>query len=148
MIADFISNFICNKQQRHTNYQDYLYATRQSEESRLTISQQLYNLQNKLRKNYIQIKYQSDLAFNEYIKQIEQYHFIKDKVNAMSPEQKLQYIPLWVKYLCEYHTSTNPFTKEHQPMCLDIFIATQIIPFKFYGTIIAFKPSHGYIKYV
>jgi len=117
---------------------------------RLTLEQELHNCNNLFEKKRRDMKYESDCAWAEIEKQNAQYHLMKDNVAKISPMEKLEiWIPKWINYMCEWHLKEkNEHEKEWGYMPFEIFIATEIIPHKWYGTKLVWKPMLGQIEYV
>lgn len=116
---------------------------------RLTLEPEWHNRNNEFERKMRDEKYESDLAWAEIEKQNAQYQLMKKDIDAMKPEDKLEYIPKWVDYMCDWHLKEkNEHERQWGYMPFEHFIASEIIPFKSYGMKMVFKPMLAQIEYV
>lgn len=115
----------------------------------LTPVQEFNNMQNEWQKESDEIKYQADLAYAKWKQQRAQYSLMIERVKKISPKAKWRYFhKAWIDYVNEWNKTATKYDREWRFMCLDEFIAKQIIPYKSYGFEIVFRPVRVYIQYV
>jgi len=117
---------------------------------RLTLEQELHNQNNEREIRRRDERFKMECAMAEHDMYMKQYQLMKDKVDVIPPLEKLEvWLPKWIDYVCDWHIKEkNRYEEIYGYMRFDVFIATEIIPFKGYGMKLVFKKPVAQIEYV
>lgn len=115
----------------------------------LSPAQEFHNQQNKWEIESRDAKYQFECAYAKWKQQTAQYQLMIEEVKSMPIIDKWQkHHKNWIAYVNNWNETANKDEKEWGFMKLDVFIATEIIPYKSYGLELVFKPFICQIEYV
>lgn len=118
--------------------------------ARLTPDQEFHNRRVEFEKAEQERQYDFEDAMRKWQQPIKVYHMMKDKLEQLSPEEKLDFIPKWIEYRIEWQkTATEADKKYGHPMSLECFMACEINPFKSMNLPFpVLRLKKPYIKYI